>query len=55
MVGGWTDVPNFTRVETYAGGSFSVQYPQMHPDMWLRVTVDPKSPQVFTFTSQQAP
>jgi hypothetical protein len=56
MTGGpWTDVPNFTRVMTYAGGSFSSQIPEAHPDMWLRVTVDPKSPQVFTFTSEQAP
>jgi hypothetical protein len=55
MVGAWNDVPNFTRVETYAGGSFSAAQPEMHPDMWLRVTVDPKSPQVFTFTSQAAP
>ena len=53
--GPWTDVPNFTRVMTYAGGSFSSQLPETHPDMWVRVTVDPKSPQVFTFTSEQAP
>jgi hypothetical protein len=55
MVGNWADVPNFTRVETWAGGSFSAAQPEMHPDMWLRVTVDPKNPQVFTFTSEQAP
>jgi ribosomal protein L24E len=56
MTGGpWTDVPNFTRVMTYAGGSFSSTMPEAHPDMWIRVAVDPKSPQVFTFTSQQAP
>jgi hypothetical protein len=56
MTGGtWTDVPNFTRVMTYAGGSFSSTFPQAQPDMWIRVAVDPKSPQVFTFTSEQAP
>jgi hypothetical protein len=55
MVGAWDDVPNFTRVETWAGGSFSAAQPEMHPDMWLRVTVDPKSPGVFTFTSETAP
>jgi hypothetical protein len=56
MTGGtWTDVPNFTRVMTYAGGSFSSTFPQAQPDMWVRVGVDPKSPQVFTFTSEKAP
>jgi hypothetical protein len=55
MVGAWTDVPNFIRVETYAGGSFSAAQPEVHPEMWLRVTVDPTSPGVFTFTSEQAP
>ena len=55
MKGEWADVPNFTRVETWAGGAFSAQQPEARPDMWLRVAVDPKSPQVFTFTSQQAP
>ncbi len=49
------DVPNFTRVETYAGGSFSSQAPEAHPDMWIRVTVDPKSPQVFSFVTETAP
>jgi hypothetical protein len=48
------DVPNFTRVQTYAGGSFSAGIP-VHPDKWIRVTVDPKSPQVFNFTTETAP
>jgi ribosomal protein L24E len=55
MEGGWDDVPNFTRVETWAAGAFSASQPELHPDMWIRATVDPKSPQVFTFTSEQAP
>jgi hypothetical protein len=55
MVGAWTDVPNFTRVETYAGGAFSTSKPAVHPDKWIRVTVDPKSPQVFSFATETAP
>ena len=51
----WADLPNFTRVETWAGGAFSAAQPEAHPDMWIKVAVDPKSPQVFTFTSHQAP
>ena len=51
----WDDVPNFTRVQTWAGGSPSGTQPETNPDRWIRVTVDPKSPQVFTFTSEQAP
>ena len=27
----WTDVPNFTRVETWAGGSFSARSPSRTP------------------------
>jgi hypothetical protein len=56
MVGALTDVPNFTRVETYAGGqpaSSSTQPPE--PKKWLRVTVDPKDPKVFTFNTETAP
>jgi hypothetical protein len=55
MVGAFADVPNFTRVETYAGGqatSNSTLPPE--PNKWIRVTVDPKSPQVFTFTTETA-
>jgi ribosomal protein L24E len=51
----WDDVPNFTRVETWAAGSYSGSNTETHPDMWIRVTVDPKSPQVFTFTDETAP
>jgi len=49
-----SDVPNFTRVETYAGGSFSAGYPA-NPTKWIRVTVDPRSPQVFSFATETAP
>ena len=55
MDGAWNDVPNFTRVETWAGGAFSAQRPEMNPEKWIRATVDPKSPQVFTFTTESAP
>jgi ribosomal protein L24E len=55
MTGAWTDVPNFTRVETWAGGAFSAQRPEMFPKNWVRATVDPKSPQVFSFTTETAP
>jgi hypothetical protein len=55
MSGAWTDVPNFTRVETYAGGAFSASKPDARPDKWIRVTVDPKSPQVFSFATETAP
>ena len=54
MVDAWDDVPNFTRVETYAAGQFSATVPGQ-PDKWLRVTVDPKAPQVFTFHPETAP
>ena len=36
-------------------GPFSGAQPEVNPDKWIRVTVDPKSPQVFSFTSEQAP
>ncbi|MEW6477515.1 MAG: hypothetical protein AB1679_35135 [Actinomycetota bacterium] len=48
------DVPNFTRLQTYAGGAYSAGVP-VNPDKWIRVTVDPKSPQVFTFATETAP
>ncbi|HEV3365082.1 MAG TPA: hypothetical protein VG795_13255, partial [Acidimicrobiia bacterium] len=56
MVGAFTDVPNFTRVETYAGGlpTSGSQIPP-EPKKWLRVTVDPKDPKVFSFTPETAP
>jgi len=38
-------VPNFTRVETHA---------TKDPDRWVRVTVDPTGPKVFTFADEQA-
>jgi ribosomal protein L24E len=52
----WDDVPNFTRVETYAGGQTTSMSPvPPEPKKWIRVTVDPKDPKVFTFTSETAP
>jgi ribosomal protein L24E len=57
MVGAFDDLPNFTRVETYAGGqavSAGTQVPP-EPKNWVRVTVDPKDPKVFTFTTETAP
>ena len=56
MSGDWDDLANFTRVETYAGGAFSTSQPQLkpNPEKWIRVTVDPKSPQVFSFATETA-
>ncbi len=42
----WSDLDNFTRVETYAGGD---------SDRWVLATVDPKSSSVFSFRSMRAP
>jgi hypothetical protein len=42
----WSDVSNFTRVETYATD---------HSDQWVLCTVDPASSSVFKFTSKTAP
>jgi hypothetical protein len=56
MVGAFDDVPNFTRVETYAGGqATSGSGIPPDPKKWIRVTVDPKSPQVFSFVTEEAP
>ncbi len=41
----WRDVPNFTRLETWA---------LEDTDKWVRVTVDLASPEVFTFTTMRA-
>jgi hypothetical protein len=41
----WPDVPNFTRVETHALGD-SVN--------WIRATVDPSDPKVFSFANEHA-
>jgi hypothetical protein len=41
----WEDVANFTRLETYAGSQ---------ADHWVRVTVDPAGPVVFSFSGEQA-
>jgi len=41
----WPDVANFTRVETHATGD---------SDNWIRATVDPSSPRVFTFANEHA-
>jgi hypothetical protein len=38
----WSDLPNFTRVETFAGT-------QTHK--WVRATIDPAKPSVFSFTT----
>ena len=57
MVGAFDDLPNFTRVETYAGGqaiSAGTTIPPQ-PKNWVRVTVDPKDPKVFTFATETAP
>jgi ribosomal protein L24E len=50
----WPAMSNFTRVETYASGPPAGGTGPIEPAKWIRVTVDPKSPQVFTFTSEQA-
>jgi hypothetical protein len=42
----WSDVPNFTRVETYA---------ESGSRKWVRATVNPSSPSVFSFSSVTAP
>jgi hypothetical protein len=56
MVDAFTEVPNFTRVETYAGGQAAQASPvPPEPKKWIRVTVDPKDPKVFTFTTETAP
>jgi hypothetical protein len=41
----WKDVPNFTRVETFANGGSR---------KWVKVTVNPASPAVFSFSSVTA-
>ncbi|HKN90653.1 MAG TPA: hypothetical protein VJ622_10245, partial [Acidimicrobiia bacterium] len=41
----WPDVPNFTRVETHALDD-SIN--------WIRATVDPSAPRVFTFANEHA-
>ena len=38
----WSSLPNFTRVETYAG---------TQSNKWVRATVDPSKPSVFSFTT----
>jgi hypothetical protein len=40
----WEDVANFTRLETYA---------DLQADHWVRVTVDPGSVKVFSFTTER--
>jgi hypothetical protein len=40
----WRDVPHFTRVETHGATSSSV---------WIRATIDPNSPGVFTFDNER--
>jgi hypothetical protein len=41
----WKDVPNFTRVETFANGGSR---------QWVKATVNPSSPGVFSFSSVRA-
>jgi hypothetical protein len=51
----WTGVSNFTRVETYASGVASPQSSTPpEPKRWIRATVDPSDPAVFTFTTETA-
>ena len=38
----WSTLPNFTRVETYAG---------TQSNKWVRATIDPSSAKVFSFTT----
>ena len=38
----WSSLPNFTRVETYAG---------TQSNKWVRATIDPSSAKVFSFTT----
>jgi hypothetical protein len=52
----WPEIANFTRVETWAGGLPNGGSPAyLGPEKWVRATVDPKSPQVFSFTTESAP
>jgi hypothetical protein len=46
MRGAWDDVPNFTRVETHGLNSDAVR--------WVKATVNPSDPKVFTFKSMDA-
>jgi hypothetical protein len=46
MKGAWDDVPNFTRVETHGLNSDAVR--------WVKATVNPADPKVFTFKSMDA-
>jgi hypothetical protein len=56
MKGAWDDVPNFTRVETHAGGPVNgSQTTPLEPSLWVRATVDPLNPNVFSFTTETAP
>jgi hypothetical protein len=48
----WTELPNFTRVETWAGGPPNSTSKEMHPNKWIRVTVNPSDPKVFTFATE---
>ena len=51
----WPAMANFTRVETWASGPAAGGVGSIEPAKWIRVNVDPKSPQVFTFTTETAP
>jgi hypothetical protein len=48
----WSALPNFTRVETWAAGPAGSQSTETDPNKWIRVTVDPSSPQVFSFATE---
>jgi hypothetical protein len=48
----WPEIANFTRVETYAAGPPAGGAGALEPEKWIRATVDPKSPQVFSFVTE---
>ena len=48
----WPEISNFTRVETWAGGPADSQSTAMHPNKWIRATVDPSDPKVFSFVTE---
>jgi hypothetical protein len=51
----WPALANFTRVETYAAGPPAGGGVPLQPEKWLRATVDPNSPQVFSFVTESVP
>jgi hypothetical protein len=51
----WPPLANFTRVETFAGGPPAGGAGPLQPEKWIRATVDPNSPQVFSFVTETVP